>query len=532
MNCISLIGKGQAGSFFADGNTGRWRNTRTIKVTGYGSVPTPTASGQLETITINGFSFGTGRIVSVEKNGGDEFGAKGLGNQKFEAVIETFIDGDISLTNLPVGSITNLSYLESFTEDFNVGVDEQGNYKYTHNLKIKYLKAAASFDPINTAKVVANNIYNGTAYESQITSLGKTYGYNRGGRKFYNESYNLITNECSFQKTYTLLNSSNPNTDYTANITNKITINENGITEVAEQGRVIGLNGYDSAKNAVEVEIGASYDRCNQLFVACNGYLGGVSDALVNEPVEKTKTFNQGAEAANYTVSYSNARSIEKVNSFSFEQVTTYTKDADVTNLNIDGRIRSFRKKGTNFDGISLYNQKVPSTPSGYKLKSKTVSMNKRGKEVNFQYSYTNDPSLLEDGIFRKISVDIQDKPGELMHKEYPIPNALVLVQNLGQVALSTRSVTVNTILARTPGQNVMTSPPSLTSALQDLKGRIVSSCLKVYTDLLLQSRNPKLNMAFFTNNTFAFDSGRNLKMGLELQYVVSKSSLIDRVIS
>lgn len=531
MNCVSLIGKSESGSFFGNGNTGRWRTTRNIRVTGYGgTLPTPTATGKLESITINGVSFGTGRILSVEKSGGDDFGAKALGNQKFEASIEVFENGDLSLTNLPAGSIVNLTYLDSFSEDFSVNVDEQGNYKYTHNLRIKYLKANDGFDPINTAKTVAESIYNGTAFESQITNLGKIFGYDRTGRKLYNESYNLITNECSFQKVYTLLNSANHSTNYTANFVNKIIISEAGIIEVSEDGRIIGLAGFDSAKNAVDEELGNSFGRCNALYHTCKNYLSGTVDALVNEPVEKTRTLNQNSEAATYTVTYTNARGVERHNSLFFEQTITYAKNSDINTITYDGKIRSFRKKGSAYDGITMLNQKVPSAPTGYKLRAKNVNIPKYGKELNFQYTYTDDPTFFTSGTFRKIAVDIQDRPGELMHKEYQIPNSLVLVQNIGQVALSTRSVSVNTILARIAGQNVMTSPPSLTSALQQLKGRIVTNCLRVFIDLALQTRNPKLNMAFFTNNTYSFDSNRNLKMGLDIQYVAKKSSLTDKI--
>lgn len=524
LNCVSLVGKSDSGQFWGDGSTGRWKTTRVVDVTGYGALPSITSSGHLEAITINNVPFGTGRIISVERVGSQEFGGRNLGNQKFKAIVEIFIDGSLANTELPNASISNLSYLESFSESFSIEVDEQGGYRYSHSLSIKYIKADAGFDPIAAAKTAATAIFAGTSYDATIASLGQNFAYTRVGRKYFTEKYDTKTNECSFEKSYILLNR-NTTTNYTLSLSSKVSINDIGAILVEEKGDIVGLNGFSSASAGVTTELAAAYARCNTLFTSTNNLVSGSFDNLINLPLQKLISFNSQAQTASYAVVYTNNKNLDTANSIIFEQTETFGKQGDIPSISYEGRITSFNKKSSAFNASTIITAKVPATPVGYKLLSKKFSASKFGKVISFNYIFTNDPTFYTSGTFRKIVISTEDQPGGLVHKEYMIPNSKIVIHNLEITSISKRTVSIDTVLPRTA--NVMTSPPVL--PLTQLKDLALVKCLAFITELNLLNINN--NMIFFPQLSYNFSSNRTLKMSLEMDYVVIKTTLTQKIL-
>ena len=523
INCISLIGKSQSGQFWGDGNTGRWKTTRVVEVTGYGTLPVLSPSGHLEQVTINGVSLGEGRIISVEAVGGQEFGGRDLFNQKFKATIEMFVDGSVSDTELPV--IADLSFLESFSENFSIEGDEQAGYRYTHSLTIKYIKANNGFDPIAAAKDAAEIIFEDSSYDATIDSLGKSFTYARVGRKFFTEKYDTKTNECSFEKSYSLLDQ-NTSVDYTLSLSSRVSISDIGAILVEEKGDILGLDGFDSATSGMDTEIADSFARCDALFTATFSLASGLADTLVDLPIQILKSFNSQAETASYTVVYTNNKNLDIANLIIFEQTETFGKDGDVPSITYDGKITSFDKKNASFDPASLIEAKVPATPAGYKLQSKKFSAAKFGKQISFTYSFTTDPTFYTSGAFRKLSISAQDTIGIRVHKEFQIPNSLVLIHDLGLTSLSKRVVTVESIITRT-NSSVMTAPPVL--PLTTLKNAAVAKCLSFIAELGVAAIDN--NMVSFQKLSYNFNSSRALKMTLEMDYVVVKGSLTEKIL-
>lgn len=532
-NCLTLVGNSQTGSFYGDGQTGRWRTVRNLKVTGYGTPPTVATSGTLAAVTIGGVSLGTGRVIAVEFAAGNDFGQKDLGNRQYTALVELFEDGNAS-SGLPANAITNLKYLDSFSEDLNINIDDDGNYKYSHTVKIKYMSAGGGFDPIVMSKTVAENIFNGTNYESLTNILGKNISYGRAGRKLYSESYNLKTNECSFTKNYNLL-ATNSGTDYSITVTNKLSINERGLSEVSESGSIIGLSGYTTLAAALVTEIAASYTRCNNLFNVFKGYVHGSNNALYSQPVTVQKNVDLNGDTAKYTVTYINNVSLDIANQVFSEEISMLSKQGDFYNIVYDGKFKSFNKKSSSFNGTTLLATKfsniASAAPSGYKLMNKNASVNKYGKEVAYSATYTTDPSFFITGNWRKMEVSVQDKPAQVFHQEYNIPKKKVVVSQGFNVDISSRIVNVKLLIPRTLGQNVFTTIPTLSTYLNSVKPFLINKCLAVYNDFSLNSRNPVLDMAFLTNNNYRFGSNRNLDISLEIKYVVKKTSLTDSII-
>ena len=537
LNCISLVGKSEAGTFFGDGASGRWRTVRTIQVSGYGNAPSVTSTGHLETITINGTNFGTGRIISVQKQAGGSFGQRGLNLdvQKFDATIEVFVDGNTALTNFTTSTITNLKYIDSFSEELSSSVEENGDFKYTHNIRVKMLQHSGVFDPIDAAQDIAEAIYSGTNYDTAIPTLGQDIAYNRNGRKFYTESYNVKTLECSFTKTY-ILSQKNPSTDYTVSVNTKFAVNEAGNLDVTESGEILGLTDYSYLLAAITAELGGAYSRCSNLFYQLRGYVFGSNETLFAQPVSTLKSIDIGGEKASYTVTYSNNKSLDLTNGYFIEETKTRNRDNDIIIICYDGQIRSFSKKSSSFNGVPIFTGRlsaIGSNPdiSGYSLRSKNANVSKFGKEVSYQVCYTNDPSLLNSGTFRKIEVSVTDTPAQVFHREYMIPNSGYKISRGHNVDISSRIVTITATIPRTNETNVFYGIPDIDTYLNALKVTLINKCIAVFTDLNLGSLNPVLDMTFFSGNTASINSNRELSVTLEYKYVIKKTSLTQKVL-
>lgn len=538
LNCISLVGKSEAGTFFGDGASGRWRTIRTLQVSGYGNAPSVTSTGHLETITINGTNFGTGRITSVQKQAGGSFGQRGLsiGNQKFDATIEIYVDGNTALTNFSTSTITNLKYIDSFSEDLTSSVEENGDFKYTHNVKVKMLKHSGGFDPIDAAQDIAEAIYGGTNYDTAIPNLGQDIAYNRNGRKFYSESYNTKTLECSFSKTY-ILSQKNPSTNYTVTVNTKFAVNDNGNLDVTESGEILGLNDYSTLLAAITTEIGGAYTRASSLYYQLRGYVFGENEELFAQPITILRNIDIGGEKASYTVTYTNNKSLDLTNGYFIEETKTRNRDSDIITVCYDGQIRSFNKKSSSFNGVTIFTNRlsaISSNPdiSGYTLKGKNASVTKFGKEVSYQVCFTNDPSLSTSGAFRRMEVNVMDTPAQLYHREYMIPNSGYKVSRGHNVDISTRTVSINATIPRTSETNTFYTIPDIDIYLQILKPTLITKCISVFSDLNLTSFNPILDATFFAANTASINSNRELSVTLEYRYIITKTSLTQKVLT
>ena len=536
LNCISLVGKSENGSFWGD-SSGRWRTKREFIVTGYGAAPSLTSTGYLETITINGISFGEGRIISVKKAGGGNFGQRGLSKDItfWEASIEIFVDGSSTFTNFTGVTIPNLAALESFSESLDSEVDDSGGFRYSHTIKVKMLKANAGFDVIEAAKDVCQAILNGTAYDTAIPSLLQDVPYTRTGRKFYSENFNLANGEYSVTKIYNL-SKTNPSTDYTLNTSTKFLVTERGTVDVTESGEITSLSGYSSLSSALSSEISGSFARCGAVFSELRGYIFGSSDSLINQPISVLKTIDVGGEKANYTISYTNSKNIQQALSYSLEETHTISKDSDLLSDCREGSLRAFEKKSSSFNAITHYNTRKTAVlalmPAGYVLKNKSATLGKFGKDISYSFCFTNDPSIRQTGTFRKMEVSVSDTPAQLFHRDYTIPNVSVITARGANVDLSTRVVTISGTLPRVSGQNVFTNIPNVAalSFYNPIKLTLINKCLQVFSNLGITI--PVIDMSFFSSNSLSFTSGRDFSAVLEFKYVLNKSNLRSKTLT
>lgn len=261
-----------------------------------GILPTISKNNNYQDLFLNGKSFGTGRIESINFRPGNDVRTK-----TYTAQLIVYDSGNLfNLGGTYYNTIdsTNFQYLENFSEDYNFERKINGGYSYNHNSNIRFNSGVGNLNSINTAKTLAKTLFTGA-------NLGFLFysGYtNKIGKRFYNESYNLINNECNFSETF---NFDEDSGNYSAIRTNSFELAENGNIIVTENGTINGIEfpTYKAALGALSYEISNGYTRCNQLF---NIYSPPNSQPLINSPTVQSRTLDIFNNNVAYTLVFEN----------------------------------------------------------------------------------------------------------------------------------------------------------------------------------------------------------------------------------
>lgn len=96
------------------------------------------SSSVIEAITINETGYGTGKIISLDFPASSAVGEDQIRIGKYTASIEVYNSGYLRDT-FEGASIPYPQFLESFSEDFSYGVEEDNTYNLSHSLSIQYL---------------------------------------------------------------------------------------------------------------------------------------------------------------------------------------------------------------------------------------------------------------------------------------------------------------------------------------------------------------------------------------------------------
>lgn len=503
---------------------------------------------QDQEIIVNGKNFGTGRIVSL-KNANDFNPAVAT---KYNLSFEIYNPGANDLFGLSIANQIPESYLiEDFSEnfDFNIGSDAFRNS--SHDISVKYRDlSAGSVDPnspsgvINKSKVLANGIFNlGINFDFLNTVFNdlKTTTI----KKYYKENYDLINHKCSFNQTFKLSKDTGiAFGDHTYK--NTFTLNQDGIIEVSEQGKMQGYGepqetAYSNAVLALPSIISGSMNRCNQVFLDykdSNSLNSDLYESLfTGNYISLNKNHNRYEGYIEYNVSYTNDKKYI-TSGYKHEYQNNYSKDnLDVVNLERDGTFKRIRNdKNINFNETGQLIQKLNNslntapdelksfysslsgvTGSLYQL-NKSINYPVYGNEMNYNSKYSDDRSFNVDlnlsGYFNKTELTIDDTPPSHIYNEYIIPNVKTLFSAGNQTLLGKRSITLNGILTKkTTNANFGTSLIS-ENFISKIKFYIASK--------LINNLNQNLNQIrelFITNCSYNVDSDFNFSITLEISY-------------
>ena len=503
---------------------------------------------QDQEIIVNGKNFGTGRIVSLKNT--DDFNPAVA--TKYNLSFEIYNSGANDLFGLTIANQIPESYLiEDFSEnfDFNIGSDAFRNS--SHNISVKYRDlSAGSLDPngpsgvINKSKVLANGIFNlGINFDFLNTVFNdlKTTTI----KKYYKENYDLINHKCSFNQTFKLSKDTGITFgDHTYK--NTFTLNQDGIIEVSEQGKIQGYGepqetAYSNAVLDLPNVISGSMNRCNQVFLDykdSNSLSSDLYESLfTGNYISLNKNHNPYEGYIEYNISYTNDKKYI-TSGYKHEYQNNYSKDnLDVVNLERNGtfkRINNNKNTGFNETGqlIQKLNNSLNTSPdelksfysglngvtgSLYQL-NKSINYAVYGNEMNYNSKYSDDRSFNVDlnlsGYFNKTELTIDDTPPAHIYNEYIIPNVKTLFSAGNQTLLGKRSVTLNGVLTKkTTNANFGTSLID-ENFLSKMKFYIASKLI----NNLNQNAN-QIRELFITDCSYNVDSDFNFSITLEISY-------------
>lgn len=498
----------------------------------------------VEAITINETGYGTGRIVSLDFPASSAVDEDQIRIGKYTASIEVYNSGYLRDT-FEGASIPYPQFLESFSEDFSYGVEEDNTYNLSHSLSIQYLSGVkedgSALDPISTAKTLAETLFAQTPSQFS-TVIDNSYGsISVASRKYTNESYNLIDGSCDFDRNLVLLPSGA--STYSVKISNSFSFDEGGIVKVSEDGDIEPRSPefLDQAIAALDIEIGNSFDRCNVVYSAYKNYLGTNGGTLNNRAVSTSKKIDNNSAKSNYSVEYTDDKAFKNL-TFLEERTISIDESDNITTVEEDGTITSVNFKGTDFNPYSL----IPSRSDVkarcqdfYTLNDKTNTLKnesnkftipKYGKEISYTYSFTDDPDVFDrdvDATFARKKITVDDNIGIPVQSAVIIPNVSdQILHTPGQTSLGSRSVKMDAQLRRTQFTSNIDTRPTHLAAIASAQTTLLGQAYLVYAENNQIVSTPfggnlagdKLyintaNYSFGSDNTFNMSLGATFKM-------------------
>ena len=497
-----------------------------------------------ENIIINGTGFGTGRLVNIDFPASSAIDENQILYGKYSADLEVYNSGNLG-DSLEGATVPSLEYLESLSEDFSIDLDEQNVYNLSHTLDITYTSGVNSdgsaLDPILEAKTLAETLFNQTPSQFS-TIIPDSYGsISTASRKYFNENYDLINGNCSFEKNFSLLPSGM--STYSLQVSNNFSFAENGVVKVKEEGQVAPRSPefLEEAKSALAVELANSYGRCNTVYNSYKDYLGSNVGTLHNQAVQKSKNINDSEGKSSYSVEYTDDLTYKNLNTIEERTIDLSTSD-DITTVTENGTITSINSKSTDFNPYSIipsrstvksrcvaFYDSVMFVGNQYTLKNlkNKFDIPKYGKQISYSYSFTSDGSIFDrdtDSIFARKMITHADKIGTPAQSETVIPNvSSTLLHTPGQTSLGTRSTSVDAQLRRSQFINNLDARPIPTSAINTTKTEALQDAYMVFANNNL-IRSLDRGQIYVTDASYSFNSDNVFSMNVNSTFSMQRS--------
>lgn len=512
------------------------------KITGYYN------NDNFDTVSINGTSLGKGKITSVNVPRGDHI-KRGLYTVNF-TVYDT---GDLSIwagdpNYAGLTTINSSELLEDFSETFNFNTSNNNTFSYEHSLNIRYLEDTSS--AITLAKNLANTIFSASLPFPFLSDPTIASDYDTAGKKYYTETFNLITKSCSFTKKFEILNT--PQTNYSNEFKHSITIDPDGNINVSENGRIkIKTTPFTSyIDGAISTVMGGAYSRCNTVFTnilaGANAELGS-SDPLIITPVQQGRTINKLAGEIEYTVNFTNNKYFYSKSSFFGTHDFTVSLDKnqeEIVTVNENGSFTINRSEIENVNKTNVINlaQTLMSDaatrcsnlysiiPNGTTLKElgRNIDFKNNFKILNYTINYSDDPTILSSNPnFTRISYEMGVDKSKHIYQKYRIPNIKPFSSAVGseylyagdQSDLGNFYINVRAVAKRGAAENTINDTISNLITTTNFNALVNSyTAAKRLTTFTYSSQGTPEN--YLSNCTFTIDSERNIGINLSNAYV------------
>jgi hypothetical protein len=478
---VELLGYTHQNNFFGEKSL-FYSSTRTISIRGYvldlassngvdgvfnGVNQLINQTKDFQDITINGQNFGRGKVKSFSVDAGNW-----VRYTQYQADIEVFLEVPIANINSPEFNGINISnkklnLLKSFSENFSLNFDTQNKVlDGEHTIDIEYDADNKNVDLIRLAQTLATELLKTIPSHPDIAE--GNYLTRQKYKVLNSENYNTVNGKCGFKRTFSY-STINNDKNYSFVRTHSIQIDENGIATASENCNIKGESDdpslYDNALTGYNELINGAYSRCNTVFQIYKTRFN-ISNNLNLNFVSRGSQVNKFNGTITYDVVFDNDP--KKVNSFfQWEYVQSLERNQEgVWTSSENGSVRGNGKlasdsKYTNAElgwttaknqialRISNFYNAESKNGLGGTLKelSKNITRNRYEGVINYNYSYTDDPTVKQndpDGV-KKITIEKSDTGLLPIFKDFIIPNnTFALSQNRNLRKQGSYTVKVN----------------------------------------------------------------------------------------
>ena len=354
--------------------------------------------------------------------------------------------------------------IDSLRESISIANGEN-SIRYSKEVSVKFnnsvkLTGASSNPLVSAAANFVKKIFNydsTTGYSDTIPNL------NHGGSKLYdlllqsnykkfrNEKFDLITNECTFSES---IDAANVVGDYSHSAVQTLSFDQNGITTVTETGTIKGL--VESLINSAEIGYASEIVNAKTRLIAIYETYSGCSAIGNNSYLSIDKTSDQFNGTIQYSIVATNDPKFEN-SSLGIEEefATTIATRLSITTVTRNGRIHgihSSRYLGTQ-NGLNKYpayllaktrfatvfNQAKTDIPLlannlSPKYVERTESHSPLRGEITWSLTFSSDPKYANNDEVKSFDVQINEDERQNKVNEFLIINDGPLIQSTSGV--------------------------------------------------------------------------------------------------
>ncbi len=382
-------------------------------------------------IILNGVNFGDGRVESLNFVAGTD-----VQLDQYTATLSTFNQGDLSNLaglNYPSIDITNWELIDNFTENYSFNRKENGGYSYVHTANIQFFKGPSDINAINQAKALASSLFVGSALGFVFYPAGTA----TPGKRYYKETYDIITNACAFEET---LDFDHYDTTYSAIYNDSIELGADGIVNVTENGIVRGITdpNFTTAANGFQAVIAGALSRCSNLITEY-APIGQTFQPLLTTQLSQSINYNLFIGEITYTIVFTNDP--KYFNTYFWSYTTEQTQQNGyfnaVENGNIIGKATD---RPTAYDnavagaaiaipGVATRIANLPNSAGGYYQVATSRSDSPFKGVISYSTSFSNKP-VLGGGSSQQIAVEIEDDTSVYQWNKFGIFNIGNILQD------------------------------------------------------------------------------------------------------
>ena len=269
-------------------------------------------SKNYDDIVLNGVSFGSGYITNISVDRGNwvrigEYTAdiQILGSGNLYNMTGEYFTGLYSFTG------SNLYFLKNFSENFSLSLTSNNTYDYKHSAAFGF----ESETPYSIVNQLTRSIASGIMQKEVPFALISGYTNFLSGKKYYEESYDLLNKQFSFTETFSKNKLAD---DVSADFSYSLERSSDGTSKVTENIKIIAISDpkLTNLKKKIESLKTNLYSRCQSFY---SNYLNGT---LASSPI------TQGYEVDKFNGTV-NFNSVFSDNPFS-TNLYQWTLDSDI----------------------------------------------------------------------------------------------------------------------------------------------------------------------------------------------------------